>query len=150
MSLVQDVVGRAHLALRNVLSRPLVAVAARLHAPRIAGARPVLLLVLGCVLLAVAVTVGTVLVLSNLRDRAIADSERELQNTALVLAAQTDRTFQAVELVEVSVIERMQSLGIGSSEDFNRRMSGYDTHVMLKDKLSSLPHIDAVSLVNSA
>jgi diguanylate cyclase (GGDEF)-like protein len=140
---------RVLLAAAGILSRPFVVVAGWSGAPRIAGSRPVLLLVLGCVLLAVAVTVSTVLVLSDLRDRAIADSERELQNTALVLAAQTDRAFQAVELVEIGVIERMQSLGIGSSEDLDRRMSDYDTHVMLKDKISSLPHIDAVSLVNS-
>jgi diguanylate cyclase (GGDEF)-like protein len=144
-----DFFGTMRLAVASRMSSQFAAMVARFGAVRIAGPRPILLLVLGCILLAGAVTVTTVLVLSNLRNRAIADSERELQNTALVLAAQTDRAFQAVELVESSVIERMQSLGIVSSEDFERGMSGYDTYMMLKDKLSGLPHIDAVALVNS-
>jgi diguanylate cyclase (GGDEF)-like protein len=143
---------RAHLAIASRMSRGFAALAA-LAAPfgtsRIAGSRPIVLLVLGCIAVAATVTVTMVLLLSNLRERAIADSERELQNTALILAAQTDRAFQAVDLVESSVIERMQSLGIVSSEDFDRLMSTYDTHVVLKDKISGLPHIDVVALVNS-
>jgi diguanylate cyclase (GGDEF)-like protein len=111
--------------------------------------RPVALFVLGCALLAAAVTVTTVLQLSDLRERAIADAERELQNTAVVLAAQTDRTFKAVEIVETDLIRRIQSLGVDSAEDFDRALSVYDTHLLLKDKLSSLPHIDTVALVNS-
>ena len=69
------------------MSRWLAALTARFGTSRVAGSRPILLLVLGCTLVAGAVTVTTILLLSNLRDRAIADSERELQNTALVLAA---------------------------------------------------------------
>jgi diguanylate cyclase (GGDEF)-like protein len=123
--------------------------APRLHVPRLTQSRPILSLVLGCILIAGAVTISTVLVLSHLRDRAIADSARELQNTALVLAEQTDRAFQAIELVEISVVERVQSLGITTSEEYNLRMSERDVHLMLKDKISTLPHIDAVSMVSS-
>jgi diguanylate cyclase (GGDEF)-like protein len=144
-----DFLPRLHLAIPRRMSRWFAALAAWFWTSRIAGSRPILLLVLGCILVAGAVTVTTILLLSSLRDRAIADSERELQNTALVLAAQTDRAFQGVDLVESSVIERMQSLGIVASEDFERAMSTYDTHVILKDKLSGLPHIDVVGLVNS-
>jgi hypothetical protein len=103
-----DFFGRARLAISRRMSRWLAALTARFATSRIAGSRPILLLVLGCILVAGAVTVTTILLLSDLRDRAIADSERELQNTALVLAAQTDRAFQGVDLVESSVIERMQ------------------------------------------
>jgi diguanylate cyclase (GGDEF)-like protein len=144
-----DFFRRVHLAIASQMSRWFVALAAPFGMSRSANARPILLLVLGCIVVATAVTVTAVLVLSNLRDRAIADSERELQNTALILAAQTDRAFQAVDLVESSVLERMQSLGIVSSEDFDRGMSTYDTHVVLKEKLTGLPHIDVVALVNS-
>jgi diguanylate cyclase (GGDEF)-like protein len=144
-----DFLGRVHLAIASRMSRWRAALAALFGTSRSANSRPILLLVLGCILVAAAVTVTAVLVLSNLRDRAIADSERELQNTALILAAQTDRAFQAVDLVASSVIERMQSLGIVSSEDFDRALSTYDTHVVLKDKLTGLPHLDVVALVNS-
>jgi diguanylate cyclase (GGDEF)-like protein len=144
-----DFVARVHLAIASRMSTWFATLVAPFGPSRIAGSRAILLLVFGCIVVAAAVTATMVLLLSNLRDRAIADSERELQNTALVLAAQTDRAFQAVDLVESGVVERMQSLAIVSSEDFDRGMSTYETNVVLKDKLSGLPHIDVVALVNS-
>src|SRR5713226_1715349 len=111
--------------------------------------RPVLLLVLCGLLLGGIIVAGTGVILSNLRDRALADSERELQNIVLVLAEQTDGAFQAVELVHKSVIERMQSLGVVSGEDYERLMSSHDTHLMLKDKISDLPQVDAVTMINA-
>ena len=85
----------------------------------------------------------------NLRDRALFDSERELKNTALILAEQIDRTFQAIDLVQSSVIEKIQSLGISSSEDYARRMSGQDVHLMLKASTSGLVQAYAISLINA-
>ena len=85
----------------------------------------------------------------NLRDRALFDSERELKNTALILAEQIDRTFQAVDLVQISVIERIQSLGITSSDDYARRISSKDIHEMLKTSTSGLVQIYAISVINA-
>jgi hypothetical protein len=107
------------------------------------------LLVLCGALLVAAVAVGTGFILSNLRNRALADCERELRNIAVVLAEQTDRAFQAVEFIQSSLIERMQVLGIGSAEDYERMMSGYDVHLMLKEKVSGWPHIGSITLINS-
>src|SRR6266702_6793551 len=73
----------------------------------------------------------------------------ELRNVALVLAEQTDRAFQTVELLEDSLIERMQALGIASPEDFERRMSGHEVHLMLKEKTSGWLHIGSITLINS-
>ena len=85
--------------------------------------RPVRYLILCGALLIAAIVAGTAIMVDNLRDRALFDSERELKNTALILAEQIDRTFQAVDLVQISVIERIQSLGITSSDDYARRIS---------------------------
>jgi PAS domain-containing protein len=87
--------------------------------------------------------------LVGLRERALAASERELTNTALVLAEQTDRAFQAVELMESGLLERMNALGIASAEAYERRMSGHDVHSMLKDKVSGWPHLGSITLINS-
>jgi methyl-accepting chemotaxis protein len=99
--------------------------------------------------LVVAIAVGSAFILSNLRQRALADNERELTNLVSVLAEQTDRAVQAVELIQSSLIERMQALGIASAEDYERQMSGYDVHLMLKDKVSGWPHIGSITLINS-
>jgi len=60
-----------------------------------AVSRPITLLIVGAVALIVTVACGTASMILNVRDRALIDNERELQNIALVLAAQTDRIFEA-------------------------------------------------------
>jgi methyl-accepting chemotaxis protein len=107
------------------------------------------LFVLCGLLLVVAIVVCTTFILSNLRNRALAGNERELANIVSVLAEQVDRSVQAVELIQSSLIERMQVLGIASAEDYERQMSGHDVHLMLKDKVSGWPHIGSITLINS-
>src|SRR5262245_16345587 len=111
--------------------------------------RAVHLLVICGLSLAAVVIAGTVAMLTDLRDRALAAHHRELKNTALVLADHTDRAFQAIELMQSSLIERFNVLGIASAEDYERRMSGHDVHLMLKDKLAGWPHIGSLSLINA-
>jgi hypothetical protein len=100
--------------------------------------RPIRYLILCGALLIAAIVVGTAIMVGNLRDRALFESECQLKNTALILAEQIDRTFQAIDLVQSSMIEKIQSLGIASSEDYARRMSGQDVHLMLKASTSGL------------
>ena len=109
----------------------------QIHLGTIAGLavwrnRPVRYLILCGALLIAAIVVGTAIMIDSLRDRALFESERELENTALILAEQVDRTFQAIDLVQRSMIERIQSLGVSSSADYALRMSGQDVHEMLK------------------
>jgi len=98
--------------------------------------------------LTAAIAFGTAILLSNLQDRARADAKRVLNTTAYVIAEHCEGTFQSVELVQRNVIERMQSLGIASAEDLDRRMAGFDTHSMLKDMVSGVPQLDALVLVD--
>jgi len=119
-------------------------------APETAGrSRPVRLIILCGVLLIVAIAVGTGIMLSNLRNRALTDNERELRNTAFVLAEQMERDFAAVESVQTSLIERFWASGIASSEDYERIMSGHDAHLVLKDKVVGFNNLGALILVNA-
>ena len=111
--------------------------------------RPVLALVLLGFLVVGSIVTGTWVLLSILRDRAIADSERELQNIAFVLAEQGDRSFQAVDLIQNGLIERIQTLRIDSDEELARQMSGQEVHLTLNEKVSGLPDVDAVTLIDS-
>src|SRR5215470_2571326 len=112
-------------------------------------ARPVLVLILCGLVLAGVITAATAIMLSQLRERALEDRKRKLQNLALTLAEHTDRSFQAIELVQKSLVDRMHALGITTSEEYWQRMSGHDIHLMLKDKISGLPNVEAVTLVKS-
>jgi diguanylate cyclase (GGDEF)-like protein len=106
-------------------------------------------LILCGVTLIAAIVIGTAIMVGNLRERALLEGERELKNTALILAEQIDRTFQGIDLVQSSILERIQSLGIASSEDYTRRMSGEDVHQMLKASAAGLVQIYAISLINA-
>jgi cache domain-containing protein len=44
----------------------------------------------------------------------------------------------------------MQSLGVASSEDLDRLMSGVDAHLMLEDTVSGVPQLDALTLVDAS
>ena len=81
--------------------------------------RPIrLIVVCGIILLAIVIA-ATMALLSNLRDRDLAEKERALESLTSVLAEQIDRSFQSIELVQMAVIERMRTLGIASAEDLN-------------------------------
>lgn len=111
-------------------------------------ARPIVL-ILACGLLLVSlVVVVTSSLLSSLRERDLAERERTLSAMATMLAEQLDRSFQSIDLIQTVIIERMQTIGVLSTEDLIKQMSGYDTHQRFNDLISGLPHIDAIVLVN--
>jgi hypothetical protein len=111
--------------------------------------RALKLLIISGVLLIAATVLATGALVMHFRNQALAESGRELTNTALILAEQVDRTFESLELVQASLIERIRSLGIETSEDYAQRMASRDVHLMLKDKISGLPHVGAVVLVGA-
>jgi PAS domain S-box-containing protein len=105
-----------------------------------------LLVICGIALIGVTLLVTGAMIV-HFRDRDLVDGERELANAALILAERTDRTFEGLALIEASLVDRMRSLGIRSTEDFESRMSGHDVHLMLRDKISGLPHVSAIDLI---
>lgn len=111
--------------------------------------RQVQLLMACGLLLMAAIATGTGIMALHFREQAIADSQRELKNTALILAEETGRAFQALELVQTSILERIRSFEVSSKDELAYRMSGRDTYLALKDKISGLPTIDAVTIIDS-
>jgi len=112
------------------------------------SSRPIQLIIIGgTLLIGLTITLAWVL-LSSLRDEHIADSKRDLEGVATVLAESLDRTFQSIGLVQTAVIERIQRLGIASVEDLHRQMSDYDTHQDLRHRIDALPYIDAIVLTD--
>jgi diguanylate cyclase (GGDEF)-like protein len=100
-------------------------------------------------LVAAMIVVGTALMLASLRDRHLTDIKRELQNLALALAEQMDRSFNAAELVQKSLSEPLESLHLTTTADFEQRVSGHDVHLTLRDKISGLPYISALTFFSA-
>jgi len=111
--------------------------------------RPIRYLVICGVLLIATIVIITAIIVSNLRTRALFNSERELKNTALILAEQLDLSFQSIELVQNSVVAKIRSRGIASSQDLTRQMSGQDVNDLLRASISGLAQLDAIAILNA-
>jgi hypothetical protein len=111
--------------------------------------RPIILLIVSGIALIAAIVIGTAVTILNLRDSALVNSERELRNTALLIAKHADHEIEELDVIQTNLIEDVRSLGNVSSEDFERKMSSLDAHQMLKNKISGLSHVSSVILINS-
>ena len=100
-------------------------------------------------LVAAMIVAGTALMLANLRDRHLIETTRELQNLALTLAEQMDRSFNAVELVQRSLSDPLESLRFKTVQEFEQRVSAHGMYLTLKDKISGLPYIAALTFISA-
>ena len=78
---------------------------------------PVLWLTLCGGLLVAAIFVGTIMMAGEFRERALVNSERELENTVLLLTRHFDQQFEDSDTIAADVISRLQISGIASPED---------------------------------
>jgi signal transduction histidine kinase len=85
----------------------------------------------------------------DLRGAAIADYQRNTANLGIVLAEQTSRALQAVDLVVQETRERVLASGVETPEQFRRLMAGEETHHFLVDRLKNLPQAEAIILVGA-
>src|SRR3954462_5607300 len=103
-------------------------------APAVRGG-PIRWLILGGTLLIAAIAIGATIMAGNFRERALRSSERELENTVLLLAGHFDQQLEDFQVVQKDLIAFMRSSGIATVENYKRRMSGHDIHLMLKSKI---------------
>jgi hypothetical protein len=108
---------------------------------------PVLWLSLCGGLLVTAILAGTIVMVGEFRERALANSERELENTVVLLTRHFDQQFEDSKTIAGELIAQLQISGIGSLEAFRQRMSGEEIHEILKYK--GLTYLGDVSLFDS-
>src|SRR5438132_5561783 len=108
---------------------------------------PVLWLTLCGGMLVAAIFVGTIMMAGQFRERALTNSERELENTVLLLTRHFDQQFEDSKTIATDLISQLQVSRIGSLEAFRQRMSGAETHGILKYK--GLTYLGDVSLFDS-
>ncbi len=110
---------------------------------------PVLWLILCGSFLIAAITIGTVLAIGEFREQALGNSERELENTVLLLTRHFDQQFEDSDITTSDLISKMRFSEIASPEAFKSQMSGPDAHQMLKSKTSTLSYIGDVNIFDS-
>jgi diguanylate cyclase (GGDEF)-like protein len=106
-------------------------------------------LILCGVSLIAAIVVGTTMMVSNFRERALDNSKRELENTVLLLAQHLDQQFEDFTVIQEDLVAHLQSGGIDTSEHFTRWMSSPDIHLALKTKIGAMSNVGNVNLFDS-
>jgi diguanylate cyclase (GGDEF)-like protein len=110
---------------------------------------PIRWLILGGMLLIAAIAIGATLMAGNFRERALRNSERELENTVLLLARHFDQQLGDFEVIQKDLIGHIRSSGITTAESYKQKMSGKDVHLMLKSKLSALSYVGGVNVFDA-
>ena len=110
---------------------------------------PLNFLILGGVLLIAAIVIGTAVMIVSFRQRALTNSERELQNTVLLLARHFDREISDFEAIQADLIRQLRSAGISTPEAFASELSGNDEHLSLKTFVRGLPDVAGINLFDA-
>ena len=80
----------------------------------------------------------------------LGDAARELRTLDLVLAAETTRSFQSVELVLDNVADQVAAEGAVTSQAVVDRMSTEAVHQALKARVAGVPQLDAVTIISAS
>jgi diguanylate cyclase (GGDEF)-like protein len=106
------------------------------------------LIVVGVLLIA-SIVVGTAITVLNFRERALNNSERELENTVLLLARHFDRQFHDFEAVQRDVVRRIERSGVASPEEFRRQVSGERFHANLRGLSDGLSEVASIHVFDA-
>src|SRR5438105_1816684 len=96
-----------------------------------------------------AIAIGATIMAGNFRERALRSSERELENTVLLLARHFDQQLEDFQVVQKDLIAFMRSSGIATVENYKRRMSSHDIHLMLKSKIEALSYVGGINIFDA-
>src|SRR5450432_628152 len=101
------------------------------------------LIVVGVLLIA-SIVVGTAITVLNFRERALNNSERELENNVLLLARHFDRQLHDFEAIQRDVVRRIERSGVASPEEFRRQVSGERFHADLRGLVDGLSDVAGI------
>jgi len=111
---------------------------------------PLRLLYVCAALLILVLLAVTIVVVLHLRKSELLSQENQLKNLSLILAEQADRSFQSVDLVISSVAAGVAAEGVTDSASFDRILASRDVHLLLREKMSGTPQLDAVLVMDHA
>ena len=98
---------------------------------------------LGTAVLAIGLTIWW------LRSDAISDESRDALNLATVLAEQTTRSVQSIDLTLDEVQEQIKRIGVTTPDTFRRLLQGEDTYNLLTERLSHLSNATLIALIDN-
>jgi len=115
----------------------------------ITARNPVLWLTLCGAVLVTAILAGTIMMIGQFRERALSNSERELESTVRLVTRHFDQHFEDSDTIAADVISRLQLSEIGSPQLFRARMASPSAHDILSAKAGVLSYLGDITLFDS-
>ena len=103
---------------------------------------------IGAVVVLVTVLCATLTIWDLYRKTSL-ETRRNLADLGMVLAEQTSRYVQVVDLLLQELQAQSQAVHIGTPEEFDRSLGGEDTHNFLRERMINLPQANALLIVNA-
>ncbi len=133
--------------IRDRTSRP--AAGTPPHIAAVGGRDPIVWLIICGVLLVATIIVGTIMMVNEFRERALSNSERELENTVQLLTRHFDQQFEDCEIITAGLISQMRLSEIASPDEFRERASTAEAHEMLRVKAKVSVFVGSVNLFDA-
>ncbi len=108
-----------------------------------------LLALIGACLVLVTI-LGAAFALLKLRQATEEDTQRDLSNVTLVLAEETARNIQAVDLVLREIQDHVAQMRFANPAELQRRAAGRDMHLYLQARMPNLPQVDGIGVDDAA
>ncbi len=110
---------------------------------------PIRLTIISAVLLSVAVAIGAGLFLTKLRNNILSENQRQLSNTAFMVARQIEHIFTTIDVVQRVIFEKNIAPEISGGGGGERELSSHKVHQQLRDKAAGMPYVGALTIVNA-
>jgi diguanylate cyclase (GGDEF)-like protein/PAS domain S-box-containing protein len=110
----------------------------------VAWRSPIVWLVLCGLSLIASILIGTVIMVGEFRESALRNGEREIENTVLLLTHHFDQQFQDADIIARNLADQMQFGEFTSPELFRKRFSSFESHTLLRSKISALSYVGDV------
>jgi diguanylate cyclase (GGDEF)-like protein len=110
---------------------------------------PIRWLVICGALLIAAIAIGTAVAVGNFRERALVSSERELENTVLLLTRHFDQQLEDFTVIQKDVVAQIHRAGITSPDGFRAQMATPEWHDVLKARVGAYSDVAGVNVFDS-
>jgi diguanylate cyclase (GGDEF)-like protein len=107
-------------------------------------------LIFGGILLIASIVIGTAITVLNFRERTLNNSERELENTVLLLARHFDRELHDFEAVQRDLVRRMERSGLAWPDEFRLQMSGAPFHTELQGVVDAMSNDAGINVFDAS
>jgi diguanylate cyclase (GGDEF)-like protein len=83
------------------------------------------------------------------RQSALEEHQRNMNSTGIVLAEQTSRYVQVIDLIVQEVQSRIATLKLATPADFEHQLGTQEIHSYLAERLKNVPQVDHIALIDA-